>query len=111
MSAEPIPANPLPLHHSWVGNQPLTGRSGFRDSVNPSNGQAWARASLLDVAQAADAIAAAEAAFPAWSGRSFDDRGRVLLRVRDLITKNADELAALIQREQGKPAVEAFLVE
>jgi acyl-CoA reductase-like NAD-dependent aldehyde dehydrogenase len=111
MSAEPVPANALPLHHSWIGNAAVVGRAGTRDSVNPSTGAAWAQASLLDAAQASDAIAAAEAAFPGWSSLTFQERGQVLLRARDLITKESDALAALIQREQGKPAVEAFIVE
>ena len=67
--------------------------------------------SLLDAAQAAEAVAAAAAAFPAWSARSFHERGRVLLRVRDRLVERADEIAALIEREQGKPAAEAYLVE
>ena len=103
-------ADPAPLRHSWVGNRECPG-AGRREVVNPSTGQAFAAVSLLDAAQAGQALAAAAAAFPAWSALSFHERGRVLLRVRDRLVERADEIAALIEREQGKPAAEAYLVE
>ena len=57
-------------------------------------------------------MAAAAAAFPAWSARSFHERGRVLLRVRErLVERGGRRSRALIEREQGKPAAEAYLVE
>jgi succinate-semialdehyde dehydrogenase/glutarate-semialdehyde dehydrogenase len=57
------------------------------------------------------AVDAARQAFPAWSTRTFRERGQVLLRVHDLLLAQAEEVAALIAREQGKPAAEAHLVE
>jgi succinate-semialdehyde dehydrogenase/glutarate-semialdehyde dehydrogenase len=79
--------------------------------VSPANGEAFARASLLDAQQAGDAIAAAAAAFPAWSRTGFGERSRLLDRLRQAIVDEADEIAALIEREQGKPAAEALAVE
>jgi acyl-CoA reductase-like NAD-dependent aldehyde dehydrogenase len=111
MSAEPVPAPELPLHHSRISGRPEPGRGGERLAVNPATGGPFARVSLLDQAQAAEAVASAAGAFPAWRALSLERRGRVLLRARDLIVRDGDQLAALIQQEQGKPAVEAFLVE
>ena len=55
-------------------------------------------------ARAADvdrAVAAAAAAFPAWSRTVPRDRGRVLLRIADALEERLEELARLIARETG----------
>ena len=67
--------------------------------------------SLLDAAQAGAALDAAQAAFPAWSALSFRERGRHLLALREVVLEEADDLARLIAREQGKPEAEAHAVE
>ncbi len=97
--------------HSLVDNRPLEGQGGARLAINPATGQAFAGVSLLDANQAAQAVAAAAAAFPAWAGLSFRERGRYLLAVRERVLQGADDLARLIAREQGKPAAEAQAVE
>jgi succinate-semialdehyde dehydrogenase/glutarate-semialdehyde dehydrogenase len=109
--ASPATAGDRPVHHSWIGNREVPGRGGLREAVDPSDGQPFASATLLDAAQAADAIAAARAAFPAWSALSFAERGRLLLLLRDHILDQAEDIARLIQREQGKPPAEAHAVE
>ena len=101
----------LPIRRSWIANREVEGRAGLRPVVNPATGVAFARASLLDAEQAAAAIVAARAAFPAWRARSFGERARVLLAAREAVLRRADEIARLIEQEQGKPAVEAHLVE
>jgi len=99
------------VHHSWIANREVEGRAGVRPVVNPATGAAFASASLLDADQAASAIAAARAAFPAWRALSFRERARVLLAARQVVLQRADGIAKLIEQEQGKPAVEAHLVE
>ena len=101
----------LSVHHSWIANREVEGRAGVRPVVNPATGAAFASASLLDADQAASAIAAARAAFPAWRALSFRERARVLLAARQVVLQRADGIAKLIEQEQGKPAVEAHLVE
>ena len=98
-------------HHSWVGNQEIEGRGGTRPAVSPSTGEAFARVSLLDAAQVGEALEAARNAFPSWSAVSFRERGRFLLKLREAVLAEADPLAALIAREQGKPQAEAHAVE
>jgi len=109
--ASPAPAGDRPLHHSWIGNRQVPGRGPLRDAVDPADGRPFASATILDAEQAAGAVAAAEAAFPAWSALPFAERGRLLLRLRDLILDQADDIARLIHREQGKPPAEAHAVE
>jgi succinate-semialdehyde dehydrogenase/glutarate-semialdehyde dehydrogenase len=105
------PSVALATHHSWIEGRPVEGRAGTRPAVNPATGRPFAQASLLDAGQAAEAVAAARAAFPAWSELSFAERGRHLLQLRQAILDGADDLASLIAREQGKPAAEAHAVE
>ncbi len=101
----------LATQHSWVGNREVVGRAGFRDAVSPATGEAFARASLLDAEQTQAAVTAAHAAAPSWGALSFRERGRLLLRARDVIVEDAGEIARLIAREQGKPTAEALAVE
>lgn len=107
----PAPPGDLPVHHSWIGNREVPGHGAVRDAVDPSDGTPFASASLLDAAQAAGAIASAQQAFPAWSALPFAERGRLLLRMRDLVLSQAEDIARLIHREQGKPPAEAHAVE
>lgn len=79
--------------------------------VSPASGRQFATVSLLDAAQAGEAVAAAARAAPAWRALSFQERGRHLLRLRDVVLAEADAIAELIAREQGKPVAEAHLVE
>src|SRR5260221_2909866 len=55
---------------------------------------------------AASAIAAAKAAFPAWSRSSIQLRHDILKRIGDEIIARKDELGWLLAREEGKPLVE-----
>src|SRR5688500_2981392 len=109
--ASPATAGDLPIHHSWIGNREVAGRGPLRDAVDPSDGRPFASVTLLDAEQAAGAFAAAQAAFPAWGALPFADRGRLLLALRDRILDQAEDIARLIHREQGKPPAEAHAVE
>lgn len=104
-------AGDRPVHHSWIGNREVVGGGGLREAVDPSDGQPFASVTLLDAGQAGGAVAAAESAFPAWSALAFADRGRLLLHLRDHILGQAEDIARLIHREQGKPEAEAHAVE
>ncbi len=110
-AAQTPAARALATQHSWVANRELVGRAGFRHAISPATGEAFARATLLDAEQAQAAIGAAQAAAPAWSALSFRERGRLLLRARDVIVDEASEIARLIAQEQGKPVAEALAVE
>jgi acyl-CoA reductase-like NAD-dependent aldehyde dehydrogenase len=108
---EPAAVQGLETHHSVVGNKDVPGEGGLRAAVEPATGLAFAQVSLLDAGQAGAAVAAARAAFPAWRALSFRERGRFLLRARDVILAESEPIARLISREQGKPAAEALSVE
>ena len=76
-------------------------------SINPSNTDDMI--GLFPRASAADAelaIAAAKAAFPAWSRSSIQERHDILKRVGDEILARKDELGRLLSREEGKTLAE-----
>jgi succinate-semialdehyde dehydrogenase/glutarate-semialdehyde dehydrogenase len=61
----------------------------------------------MGAAETHRAIEAAERALPAWRARTAKERAAVLRRLADLMLERADELSALLVREQGKPLAEA----
>ncbi len=71
--------------------------------TDPSNGQVIGTAADAGAAEADRAIAAAEAAFGPWSRTTAYQRAEVLWTAHRLMTERAEELAALMTAEQGKP--------
>nr|WP_274637753.1 aldehyde dehydrogenase family protein [Microbacterium bovistercoris] len=61
------------------------------------------RAPELSVADLDDAIARAKAAQPGWEVLGHAQRSALLLKVADAIDANAEPLARILSREQGKP--------
>ncbi len=84
----------------WTGEPAL-------DVLNPATGAVVGRVPNLGAAETRAAIAAANAAFPAWSGLLAKERGAILRRWYDLQCEYAQDLARLMTAEQGKPLVEA----
>ena len=85
------------------------GASESSPSFNPSNTDdvvgVFPRASAADAERA---IAAAKAAFPAWSRSSIQERHDILKRVGDEILARKDELGRLLSREEGKTLAEGI---
>ena len=76
--------------------------------TDPANGDRLGEVPLMGAAETARANAAAEAALPAWRGRTAKDRAAILRRWFDLIVTHADDLARMITAECGKPLAEAM---
>jgi malonate-semialdehyde dehydrogenase (acetylating)/methylmalonate-semialdehyde dehydrogenase len=74
---------------------------------NPSTGEVMGRAPMSGAAEVDKAVAAAAAAFPAWSATPIKERVQVFFRYRRLLEENLPGLAALITEEHGKVAAEA----
>ena len=88
---------------AWVG----AGEGGVIPVSNPASGAVLGTVPNLGAAETRRAIAAAEAAWPAWAARPAKDRAAMLRRWYDLIVANADDLAAIMTAEQGKPLAES----
>src|SRR5262245_54146688 len=83
------------------GTPPIGG--GYLDNADPSTAEIYSRVPDSTEADVAAAVAAARAAFPAWSGTPAADRSRVLAKLADLIDSNLDPLAEAESRDSGKP--------
>jgi malonate-semialdehyde dehydrogenase (acetylating) / methylmalonate-semialdehyde dehydrogenase len=87
----------------YVGGKRVAGTSGKSGEVfNPATGQQSGRVAFAGVAEVDAAVAAAAAAFPAWSDLPPARRAAVMFRFRELILRDADRLAGLITAEHGK---------
>ncbi|MBL8484605.1 MAG: succinate-semialdehyde dehydrogenase [Rhodocyclaceae bacterium] len=91
-----------------VGGEWRGAAQGAQLSVrDPASGALLARVPDCGAADTRAAIAAAQAAFPAWSGKPARERALVLRRWYEGIVAAADDLALLMTSEQGKPLAEA----
>lgn len=97
----------MTVHRNFIAGRWADGADAA-DNINPSNtGEvvgAYARGSRED---ALEAIAAAKAAFPAWSRSGIQQRHDILKTVGDEILARKDELGLLLAREEGKTLPEA----
>ncbi|MGW2341072.1 gamma-aminobutyraldehyde dehydrogenase [Streptomyces sp. NPDC001661] len=71
--------------------------------VNPATGEAYASAPLSGQADVDAAMAAAEAAFPAWRDLVPGERQKYLLKIADAFEERAEELIAVESENCGKP--------
>lgn len=79
----------------------------YTDACNPSTGEITAKVPCCTSEEVEEAIAAAKAAFPGWSGTPVIKRVQILYKLRDLLIAHMDELTELVARENGKAWVEA----
>ena len=80
---------------------------GAFDVINPARGDVVARVPNLGVAETRRAIAAAESAQKEWAAKTAKERSVILLEWYRLMMENADDLAAILTAEMGKPFAEA----
>jgi acyl-CoA reductase-like NAD-dependent aldehyde dehydrogenase len=80
-------------------------------SINPTTEEVIATARALDTEGATRAVEAARAAFPGWAATPVQTRQKVLGRWLEIMVAEADEVAALMSAEMGKPVTEAMLVD
>jgi succinate-semialdehyde dehydrogenase/glutarate-semialdehyde dehydrogenase len=92
----------------FFGGKWITADSGTTFAVrDPATGAVLANVPNCGAAETQRAIAAADAALPAWRGLPAKSRAQVLQRWFALINRNADDLAQMITAECGKPLAEA----
>ena len=77
------------------------------DIFNPATGAVTRKVALASVAEVGAAVAAAQAAFPAWADAPPLRRARVMFKFLELMNARRDELAALITNEHGKVFTDA----
>ena len=89
-----------------INGQWVTGSSRF-DVNDPATGLKLADVANLGPADAEAAIAAANAAWPAWRAKTGKERHAILLKWYQLLMANQEDLGRIMTAEQGKPFAEA----
>ena len=87
----------------YIAGQRVPTKSGLHSDIyNPATGEVAGRLHLADLAEVDTAVAAAAAAFPAWSQQPPLLRARVMFRFLALLQEHRAELAEHLVREHGK---------
>lgn len=75
------------------------------ESVNPATGTRWATVASAGPRDVDTAVTAADRAFrdSSWAGLTASQRGRLLLRLADLVERDLEELAQVESNDNGKP--------
>ena len=76
--------------------------------TNPATGETLGTIPKMGASETERAIAAADAALPAWRAKTAKERSVILRKWYDLMLENQEDLAALMTLEQGKPLPEAM---
>ena len=84
----------------WTGDPVLA-------VTDPATGEVLGRVPGFGRVETQAAIAAAEAALPAWRARTARERSAILRNWFELIVAAKEDLALILSREQGKPLAEA----
>lgn len=88
----------------YIAGEWTTGEGGSTFPVyNPATGEVLAHVPAGGAGDAARAIEAAAAAFPAWSTTTAYQRAEILDRAYRIMRERREELARLMTMEQGKP--------
>ncbi|MCC7428957.1 MAG: NADP-dependent succinate-semialdehyde dehydrogenase [Alphaproteobacteria bacterium] len=109
------PAAPIPLKDpslfrqaNYIDGKWVQADGGGTATVsNPATGEPLGQVPRMGRAETRRAIEAANRAFPAWRAMTAKERAAILRKLYDLMIANADDLAAIMTAEQGKPLAEA----
>jgi malonate-semialdehyde dehydrogenase (acetylating)/methylmalonate-semialdehyde dehydrogenase len=74
----------------------------YMDIYDPSKGEVIARTPCCTKKEVNDAVAAAKAAYPAWSNTPPAKRAQYFFKLKNLIDENLEELTYMVTRENGK---------
>jgi succinate-semialdehyde dehydrogenase/glutarate-semialdehyde dehydrogenase len=99
----------LVRNQAYIDGAWVSAKDGSTFAVtNPATDDTIVHVPNLGVAEANLAIAAADAALPAWRARTGKERAAFLRRWYELMMEHAQDLAAIMTAEQGKPLAEAM---
>jgi len=99
----------LVLSRGFINGEWVEANSGEQVAVvNPANGEVITTVPDMGKQEAEAAVVAAHNAFLDWRKTTAKHRSSLLKKWFDLIVENADVLAKLLTKEQGKPYKEAY---
>ncbi len=93
----------MTMSYQMLINGTLTDGTDSIGVINPANESVVAQCPVASTEQLNDAVAAAQLAFQSWKNTSFAERAEKIAAMNAAIAANADELAAILVQEQGKP--------
>jgi succinate-semialdehyde dehydrogenase/glutarate-semialdehyde dehydrogenase len=95
-------------HNAYINGEWQGAEDGATLEVkNPATGALIGTVPRMGASETRRAIAAANAAWPAWRAKTAKERSVILRKWHDLMMENADDLALILTTEQGKPLAEA----
>ena len=104
MSTAHSPDSPLPHYRLYIAGAWRDGGSGRRfDAINPYTGRAWATVAQADAGDVIAAIGAARDTFErTWRRVNGYERGRLMLKLADLLEADAQRMGRLESTDNGK---------
>ena len=85
-----------------IGGKIVSDSERTLDIYNPATGAVSRQVAMAGKATVEQAIAVAQAAFPAWRNTPVAKRARVMFRFKELLEANSDKICQLIGEEHGK---------
>ncbi|MEO6354670.1 MAG: CoA-acylating methylmalonate-semialdehyde dehydrogenase, partial [Burkholderiaceae bacterium] len=86
----------------WINGALVTDSARTQAVFNPATGASTKQVALASKATVEQAIANAQAAFPAWRNTPPGKRAQIMFRLKQLLDQHAGEICALITDEHGK---------
>jgi malonate-semialdehyde dehydrogenase (acetylating)/methylmalonate-semialdehyde dehydrogenase len=96
-----------PIHHYIHGTTTAGSSKRSQAVTNPATGAVTGQVALANAADVGQAVAAAQAAFPAWADAPPLRRARVMFKFLELLNLHKDALAHAITAEHGKVFTDA----
>lgn len=95
--------NELPVMKPYIGGEWIESESQKYTTIyDPSTGKPIAQVPQCTAAEVEKAIAAAKAAYPAWKNTPVRNRANIMMKLRNLIERDKDELTLMVATENGK---------
>ncbi|NVJ55812.1 MAG: CoA-acylating methylmalonate-semialdehyde dehydrogenase [Vibrionaceae bacterium] len=92
----------MPVIGHFINGKVIEDSHRTQEVYNPATGHSDHQVALATVETVEEAIAAAEAAYPAWRNTPAIKRARVMFRFKELLEQHADKICKLIGSEHGK---------
>lgn len=93
----------LPIMKPYIGGQFIDSKTEKYNTIfDPSTGKAIAQVPCCTKDEVEAAIAAAKAAYPAWKNTPVRKRAGIMMKLRNLIERDMDELTRIVATENGK---------
>ncbi|SEA11343.1 CoA-acylating methylmalonate-semialdehyde dehydrogenase [Microbulbifer marinus] len=92
----------------YINGQVSEAAERTQDAFNPATGEVTKQVAIAAKETVEEAIAAAQAAFPAWRNTPPAKRAKIMFRFKQLLEENAEQICAMIGEEHGKISHDAM---